>query len=84
MIFQVIHQPDPANARSPFRIVELPTGREVEWMNRFLDRAYVRRLAETTLRAYAMDLLHFLRWWVSVNRTDTISESALSATVLLD
>ena len=45
-------------------------GREVEWVNRFLDREYVRRLAETTLRSYAMDLLHFLRWWASVNHTD--------------
>jgi site-specific recombinase XerD len=84
MTFQVIHQPDSANARSPFRIVELPTRREVDWINRFLDREYVRRLAETTLRAYAMDLLHFLRWWASTNRTDAISESALTATVLLD
>jgi integrase len=31
-----------------------------------------------------MDLLHFLRWWDSVNHTDTVNESALSATVLLD
>src|SRR5438445_2252712 len=31
-----------------------------------------------------MDLLHFLRWWVSVNHTDAITESAPSATVLLD
>lgn len=84
MTFQVIHLPDPAHARSPFRIIELATRREVEWVNRFLDREYVRRLAETTLRAYAMDLLHFLRWWAQVNRTDAINESALSATVLLD
>jgi hypothetical protein len=53
-------------------------------VNRFLDREFVRRLAETTLRSYAMDLLHFLRWWVSVNHTDAINEGALSATVLLD
>jgi len=59
-------------------------GREVEWVNRFLDREWVRRLADTTLRSYAMDLLHFLRWWASVNHTDAINESALSATVLLD
>ena len=84
MTFQVIHAPDADNARSPFRIVEQPMGREVEWVNRFLDREYVRRLAETTLRSYAMDLLHFLRWWASVNHTDAINEGALSATVLLD
>ena len=56
----------------------------MEWINRFLDREYVRRLAEATLRSYAMDLLHFLRWWAHVNHTDAIHEGALSATSLLD
>jgi len=84
MTFQVVRSPDDGNARSPFRVVEQPMGREVEWINRFLDREWLRRVAETTLRSYAMDLLHFLRWWASVNHTDAISESALSATVLLD
>jgi integrase/recombinase XerD len=79
MTFQVIHQPHLGNARSPFRVVEQPTGREVEWVNRFLDRECVRRLAETTLRSYAMDLLHFLRWWASVNHTDAITERALTS-----
>jgi len=80
----VIHSPDAGSARSPFRVIQQPMGREVEWVNRFLDRECVRRLAETTLRSYAMDLLHFLRWWASVNHTDAISEGALDATVLLD
>jgi hypothetical protein len=84
MTFQVIYSRSDSNARSPFHIIEQPVGREVEWVNRFLDREWVRRLAEATLRSYAMDLLHFLRWWDSVNHTDAISESALSATVLLD
>jgi integrase/recombinase XerD len=84
MTFQVIHSQDAGNARSPFRVIEQPMGREVEWVNRFLDRECVRCLAETTLRSYAMDLLHFLRWWASVNHTDAISEGALSTTVLLD
>ena len=84
MTFQVIHSHGGGNARSRFRVIEQPAGREVEWVNRFLDRECVRRLAENTLRSYAMDLLHFLRWWASVNHTDVISESALSATVLLD
>ena len=44
----------------------------------------MRRLAETTLRSYAMDLLHFLRWWASLHHTDAIVESALSVTALLD
>jgi integrase len=84
MTFQVIHSTDGGNARSPFRIVEQPTGREVDWINRFLDRESVRRLAGNTLRSYAMDLLHFLRWWASLNLTDAIGEEAFSATVLLD
>jgi integrase len=84
MTFQVIHSKDASNAQSSFRVIEQPMGREVEWINRFLDRERVRCLAETTLRSYAMDLLHFLRWWVSVNHTDAVSESVLSATVLLD
>jgi site-specific recombinase XerD len=84
MTFQVIHSPDAGSARSPFRVIHQPMGREVEWINRFLDRESVRHLAETTLRSYAMDLLHFLRWWASLNQTDAISEGAFSATVLLD
>ena len=84
MTFQVVHAHNGDNARCPFRVIEQPMGREVEWVNRFLDREYVRRLAEATLRSYAMDLLHFLRWWASVNHTDAIHEGALSATSLLD
>ena len=76
MIFQVTREQDVGNARSPFRVIEQPTGREVEWVNRFLDRECLRRLAETSLRSYAMDLLHFLRWWASVNQTDAISDGA--------
>jgi site-specific recombinase XerD len=78
MTFQVVHQPR-GGARSPFHIVETTTGREVEWVNRFLDRECTRCLAETTLRAYAMDLLHFLRWWATVHGTDTVTEDAIAS-----
>src|SRR5260370_36750331 len=84
MTCQVIHSSDGSHARSPFRVIEQPSGREVDWINRFVDRESVRRLAKNALRSYAMDLLHFLRWWDSVNQTDAISEVAFSATVLLD
>jgi site-specific recombinase XerD len=84
MTFQVIHFLDGGNTRSPFRVIEQPMGREVEWINRFLDRECVRRLAENTLRSYAMDLLDFLRWWDSMNHTVVIREEALSATVLME
>jgi site-specific recombinase XerD len=84
MTFQMIHPADGGNARSPFRVIEQPSGREVDWINRFLDRECVRRLAENTLRSYALDLLHFQRWWASLNGNDAIGESALSASVLPD
>ena len=74
MTFHLLHSQDAGNARSPFRIIEQPMGHEVEWINRFLDREYVRRLAGNTLRSYALDLLHFLRWWVSVNHTSIVGE----------
>ena len=83
MTFHVVHQPNSSGARSPFHVVETQTGREVEWVNHFLDRECVRCLANTSLRSYAMDLLHFLRWWTSVNHTDAITENAV-ASVLPD
>lgn len=79
MTFPVIHSQAAGNARSPFRIVEQPMGREVDWVNRFLDREYARCLAAATLRGYAMDLLHFLRWWAGVNQTAAVSETALAS-----
>jgi len=78
MTFQVIYQPN-GGALSPYRLVETQTGHEVEWVNHFLNREHVRCLADTTLRSYAMDLLHFVRWWSSVNHTDTVSPSALAS-----
>jgi len=53
-------------------------------INRYLDREYVRRLANTSLRAYAYNLLHFLRWWDSRHPTSNILESDLSQSTLLD
>lgn len=84
MTFQVIHQPHPKPAQSPYRIVQHETGREAGWANRFLDRECIRCLAETTLRSYAHDLLHFLRWWVSVHRTDSVTEEAITESTLLE
>jgi len=83
MTFHVVHPPNSSGARSPFHVVETQTGREVEWVNHFLDRECVRCLANTSLRSYAMDLLHFLRWWTSVNHTGAITENAV-ASVLPD
>jgi integrase/recombinase XerD len=84
MKFRVAHQPASNPARSPFRIIEQATSREVDWINRFLDRECLRRVAATTLRSYAHDLLHFLRWWESVHHSEAISPDALTESTLLD
>jgi integrase/recombinase XerD len=84
MKFRIVHQPTTNLARSPFRIVEQATGREVEWANRYLDLECLRRVANLTVRGYAHHLLHFLRWWESVHHTDAIAEEALSDSILLD
>jgi len=85
MTFHLLHQTCANNnAQSPFRIIEQQTGREVAWINRFLDRECVRRLADTTLRSYALDLMYFVRWWASVHQTDAITEDAIAGSTLLD
>jgi len=84
MKFRAVHQPTSTPARSPFRIVEQSTSREVDWINRFLDRESLRRVADTTLRSYAHDLLHFLRWWESVHHSEAISPDALTESTLFD
>ncbi len=58
MRFHVIYQRASNNGQSLVRVVEQTTGREVGWVNRYLDREYVRRLADKTLRIYAHNLLH--------------------------
>jgi integrase len=81
--FRVLEQHGLGNAQSPFRVIE-ETGREVAWVNRFLDQERVRSVSDATLRSYAHDLLHFVRWWVGVNRTDAVTEKALTENALLD
>src|SRR6202162_4612296 len=84
MTFHVVRQPHPTPAQSPYRVAQQKTEREVIWINSFLDRECVRRLAETTLRSYALDLLHFLRWWFGVHHTDAVVETALTESTLVD
>jgi integrase len=82
MKFRLIHQP--THGQSPVRVVEQATGREVGWINRYLDRDYVRRLADKSLRNYAYHLLDFVRWWESVHHTDDVVEGDLTESTLLD
>jgi integrase len=84
MRFHVIRPQSPNSAQSPIRVVEHETGREVVWVNRYLDREYVRRLADTTLRACAYNLLHFVRWWESLHHTGGVVERDLTESTLLD
>ena len=78
MKFRVIRQKTPSGAHSPIHVVELSTGQGVGWINRFLDREYVRRLADKSLYSYAHSLLHFVRWWNS-DHHPAISPSRTSA-----
>ena len=83
MRFRVTQQHGLINAFSPFRVVE-QCGREVEWINRYLDQQRVRGVADSTLRSYAHDLLHFLRWWETTQKTSTITQKALTESTFLD
>jgi integrase len=84
MKFHVIRPQTLNPAQSPIRVVEQATGREVGWLNRYLDREYVRRVTDTTLRTYALNLLHFVRWWESLHHTGDVLEGDLSESTLLD
>ena len=84
MKFHVIYRQTSGTAQSPVRIIEQTTGREVGWINRYLDREYVRRLADRSLRLYAHNLLHFVRWWASLHHTGEVLERDLTESTLLD
>src|SRR5438132_1505754 len=84
MKFCVIHQQTAHNAHCPRRVVEQSTDRGIGWVNRYLDREYVRRLAGTSLRIYAHHLLHFVRWWESVHHAGDIREGDLTEATLLE
>jgi len=81
--FHVAQQRGLSNAHSPFRVVD-QTGREVGWVNRYLDQQRVRGVADTTLRSYAHDLLHFVRWWTAAHETPGIAKETLSEDTFLD
>ena len=84
MTFRVVHKPSNNHVRCPYRVIEQTTGREIGWINEYLDYETLRRLADATLRTYAHELLHFVRWWESVHHTDAVSKDALTESTLLD
>jgi integrase len=84
MKFRVLDLQKSQNAQSPVRVVEQTTGREVGWINRYLDREYVRRLSDKSLRLYAHNLLHFVRWWASVHGSGDVLQRELTESTLLE
>ena len=46
MTFRVVHQPSTNQARCPYRVIVQTTGREIDWINRYLDYETLRRLAD--------------------------------------
>src|SRR3954453_17352866 len=76
MSYELIYRVDLGGAQRPFRVVAQPTGREVGWINRFLDQCCVRGLAWHTLRGYAFALMQFVRWWADRHSTDEVTEQA--------
>jgi hypothetical protein len=84
MKFRVIRENTASGAHSPIYVIEQNTGQGVGWINRHLDREYVRRLANTTLYSYAHSLLHFVRWWESVHHSGDILRAELTPSTLLE
>jgi integrase len=84
MKFHVIYLQTTSGAQSPARVVEQTTEQEVSWVNRYLDREYVRRLTDGSLRLYAHNLLHFVRWWAGIHQTGEVLERELSESTLLE
>jgi hypothetical protein len=84
MTFRVVHRPANNHTRCPYRVIEQTADREIGWINEYLDYETLRRLADATLRTYAHELLHFLRWWESVHHTDAVTKDALTESTLLD
>jgi len=72
-----------SHVRCPYRIVEQATGREIDWINQYLDYETLRRLADATLRTYAHELLHFFAVG-ECSHTDEVTKDALNESTLLD
>src|ERR1700719_27991 len=83
MTFRVLHEHSPNKTRCPYRVVVKTTEREIGWINQYLDYETLRRLTDNTLRSYAHELLHFLRWWESVHHTDAVTKNSLTESTLL-
>ena len=84
MKFRVIRENTASGAHSPIYVIEEGTRQGVGWIHRYLDREYVRCLANNSLYSYAHSLLNFVRWWERVHHTGDISAADLTPSTLLD
>jgi site-specific recombinase XerD len=76
----LVHHCLPASA-SPYRLVD-DCGREVTWVNQFLDAQKLRQLSLRSLRVYAYDLLHLARWFKNTRHSlGRLNQSLLLAYV---
>jgi hypothetical protein len=83
-VSRVANQPAPARTKSvPRRRADHRAGRLTGSIGTSITSS-VRRVSGNTLRSYAHELLHFLRWWESVHHTDAVAEGALTESTLLD
>jgi hypothetical protein len=74
----LVHNSLPASA-SPYRLVD-DCGREVTWVNQFLDAQKLRQLSLRSLRVYAYDLHHLARWFKNTRH----SFGSLNQSLLLE
>ena len=49
MTFRVVSKPSNNHVHCRHRVIEQTTGREIEWINQYLDYETLRRLADATL-----------------------------------
>ena len=62
MKLSVVYQLTVSASSSPYRLLD-NEGRELDWVNAFLDAQRLRQLSPRSLRIYAYDLLHFAHWF---------------------
>src|SRR5207247_5131409 len=73
MILRVVCQRACPASVSPYQLLDAQD-QSIDWANQFLDAQRLRQLSLRSLRAYAYDLLHFARWWLSQNPPRPLSE----------
>jgi site-specific recombinase XerD len=79
MSFHVVARNSVPASASPYRLLD-DRGREVAWVNEFLDAQRLRQLSLRSVRAYAFDLLHTTRWF----QAQRLSLAQLNQSRLLD